>query len=488
MIAILTGAAIQRAEMMDFPYFLSISGAPTSYRKQVQETAMKPIAQIAGELETGATTSRALTEQALARISDPDGEGPRTFIRVFDDAAVAEAEASDRLRDAGVVPSPLAGIPVSIKDLCDVAGITTLAGSVVRRNAPPAARDATILARLRAAGAVIMGTTNMTEFACGGLGLNPHYGDCRNPHDRETGRVPGGSSAGAAISVTDGMAAAAVGTDTAGSVRIPAAMCGLAGFKPTARRVPTDGVFPLSTTLDSVGPLAPTIACCAVVDAIFAGEDPALPDAVPLDGLRFGIPDTLVTDDLEPEVAAAFDRAVDRLSRAGARIEDVALPELGEMSAVGRVRFPSMVEGYAIHRDRLENMLDQMDPRISERLLGGGRMSGPDYYDVLQFRQDLIERTRRVTAGYDAIIMPTLPVIAPLISRFKGSHDAERDPHIIVIRNTVIANMLDRCSLTVPCHEAGAAPVGFMLMGEHMADKRLLGIGLSVDRLLSPHM
>jgi aspartyl-tRNA(Asn)/glutamyl-tRNA(Gln) amidotransferase subunit A len=449
---------------------------------------MKPIAQIAAELDSGATTSRALTEEALARIEDPNGEGSRTFIRVFRDSALAEADASDGLRKTGIVPSPLAGIPVSIKDLCDVAGVTTLAGSVVRRNSPPATRDATIVARLRASGAVIMGTTNMTEFACGGLGLNPHYGDCRNAYDRETGRVPGGSSAGAAVSVTDGMAAAAVGTDTAGSVRIPAAFCGLAGFKPTASRVPVDGVFPLSTTLDSVGPLAPTIACCGIVDAIFAGEDPVLPEAVPLAGLRFGIPDTLVTDNLDPEVAAAFERAVDKLSKAGVRIEDVALPELGELSTVGQVRFPSMVEGYAIHRDRLENMLDQMDPRISTRLLAGGQMSGPDYYDVLQFKQSLTERAGRITAGYDAIIMPTIPVIAPPISQFKGSDEVERDPHIIVIRNTSIGNLLDRCSLSIPCHDAGAAPVGFMLTCENMADKRMLGIGLSVDRLLSPNL
>ena len=447
---------------------------------------MRPIADIARDLESGETTSRALTEQALERIEDPDGEGPRTFIRVFRDSALAAADASDRLRSAGVVPSPLAGIPVSIKDLCDVAGLTTHAGSVVMRNTPPAREDAPVVARLWAAGAVIMGTTNMTEFAVGGLGLNPHYGDCRNPWDRETGRVPGGSSSGAAISVTDGMAAVGLGTDTAGSVRIPAAMCGLAGFKPTVGRVPTDGVFPLSTTLDSVGPLAPTLACCAVVDGVFAAEDPHPPEPVPVKGLRFGIPDTLVTDNLEPEVSAAFERALDKLSRAGALIEDAPLPELGELASVGRVRFPSMVEGYAIPRERLENSIDQMDPRIAERLRGGGEMSGPDYYDVLRFRLDLMERATRVTSRFDAIIMPTLPVIAPPIEQFKGADDRLRDPHIIVIRNASIANLLDRCALTIPCHDAGEAPVGFMLMGETMTDKRLIGIGLSVESLISP--
>lgn len=449
---------------------------------------MRPIARIAEDLQTGATTSRALTEEALARIEDPAGEGPATFIRVFRDSALAAAEASDRLRAAGVAPSPLAGIPVSIKDLCDVAGLTTYAGSVVMRNAPTAQRDAPVVARLRAAGAVIMGTTNMTEFAVGGLGLNPHYGNCRNPYDRETGRVPGGSSSGAAVSVSDGMAAAGLGTDTAGSVRIPAAMCGLAGFKPTVGRVPTDGIFPLSTTLDSVGPLAPTVACCALVDAVFAGDDPIVPEPVALDGLRFGVPDTLVTQDLEPPVVAAFDRALDKLSRADARIENIPLPELGELATVGRVRFPSMVEGYAIHRERLEQARGQMDPRISERLLAGGKMSGPDYYDVLRFRDGLIERAARITSRYDAVIMPTLPIVAPPIEDFLGSDERLRDPHIIVIRNASIANLLDRCALTIPCHDPGDAPVGFMLMGEHMADKRLLGIGIEVERILSPNV
>ena len=245
---------------------------------------MRPIADIAKDLQEGAVTSRGLVEDALAKIEDPAGEGSRTFIRVFRDAAVAAADASDRLRAVGMVPSPLAGIPVSIKDLCDVAGVTTYAGSRTRQNAPPAPRDAPVVARLRTAGAVIVGTTNLTEFAVGGLGLNPHFGDCRNPYDRKTGRVPGGSSAGAAVSVTDGMAAMGLGTDTAGSVRIPASMCGLVGFKPTKSRVPTDGVFPLSTTLDSVGPLAPTVACCALTDAIFANEAPLVPENIPLDG------------------------------------------------------------------------------------------------------------------------------------------------------------------------------------------------------------
>ena len=447
---------------------------------------MRPIADLARDLAEGRTTSAELTNEALARIEDKSGEGPRAFIRVFRDQALASAEASDRLRKAGHVPSPLTGIPVSIKDLCDVKGVTTLAGSIVLRNAPPAARDATVVARLRAAGAIVVGTTNMTEFAVGGLGLNPHYGHCRNPYDRKTGRVPGGSSSGAAVSVTDGMAAAGLGTDTAGSVRIPAAFCGLAGFKPTVGRVPTDGVFPLSTTLDSVGPLAPTVACCAVVDAVFAGAEPAAPDPVPLDGLRFAVPTTLVTDNLEPAVAKSFEAALGKLSKAGARIEKADLPGLAELATVGRVRFPSMVEGYAIHRERLANSASDMDPRIADRLMAGAQIGGAEYYDILQFRKDLIARASRITRNFDAVVMPTLAVTAPPIAQFEGSDKRLRDPFIIVIRNASIANLLERCALTVPCHEPGAAPVGFMLMGEAMADARILGIGRSVEATLKP--
>ena len=447
---------------------------------------MRPIADIAKDLQEGAVTSRGLVEDALAKIEDPAGEGSRTFIRVFRDAAVAAADASDRLRAVGMVPSPLAGIPVSIKDLCDVAGVTTYAGSRTLQNAPPAPRDAPVVARLRAAGAVIVGTTNLTEFAVGGLGLNPHFGDCRNPYDRKTGRVPGGSSAGAAVSVTDGMAAVGLGTDTAGSVRIPASMCGLVGFKPTKSRVPTDGVFPLSTTLDSVGPLAPTVACCALTDAIFANEAPLVPEKIPLNGLRFGIPDTLVIDDLEPAVQAAFDGALSKLSAAGARIEIFAFPELAELGAVGRNRFPAMVEGYSIHRERLETMIELMDPRISERLLGGVKLSGPDYYEILEFRRGFMECAAAITSRFDALVMPTLAITAPPIADFKGSDERLRDPHVIIIRNTCVANLLDRCALTIPCHEQGTAPVGFTLMGENMADKRILAIGRSVEKLLSP--
>ncbi len=264
---------------------------------QPQPTVLR----LAEDLAAGRTTSRALIEAALARIADPTGEGARTFVKVYSDTARAAADAQDRLRAAGYVASPLAGLPVSIKDLFDVAGERTLAGSKALDDMPPAQHDAPIVARLRAAGAVLIGRTNMTEFAFSGVGINPHYGTPGNPADRRC--IPGGSSSGAAVSVADGGAVVAIGTDTGGSVRIPAALCGIVGFKPTQERVSRAGAAPLSTTLDSIGPLANSVACCAIVDAVMASEEPVAPTPVPVEVLRLGVPQSFVLDDLAPEVA-----------------------------------------------------------------------------------------------------------------------------------------------------------------------------------------
>src|SRR6201993_4613189 len=291
----------------------------------------RSVLDIAADLASGRTSSRELIEAALAQIADPAGEGARTFVKVYGDSARAAADAQDRLRKAGYVASPLAGLPVSLKDLFDVAGEPPFAGSKALDDTPPAARDAPVVSRLRAAGAVLIGRTNMTEFAFSGVGINPHYGTPGNPYDRRL--IPGGSSSGAAVSVSDGGAVVAIGTDTGGSVRIPAALCGIVGFKPTQKRIPRDGVIPLSTTLDSIGPLANSVACCAVADAIMAGEAPIVPPAISVDALRLGVPQTYVLDGLEAQVATAFANACTMLSRAGARIIDLPLSELAELSA-----------------------------------------------------------------------------------------------------------------------------------------------------------
>jgi len=446
--------------------------------------APQPIAGVAADLRAGKTSSVELTQAALARIAAPVGEGPRVFTRVYANA-VDQAAEQDRHRARGVIASPLAGVPISIKDLFDVAGETTLAGSKVLVGQPPAGRDAEVVARLKRAGAVIIGKTNMTEFAFSGLGLNPHYGTPRNPWDRERGRIPGGSSSGAAVSVTDGMAVATIGTDTGGSVRIPAALCGLVGFKPTAARVPRTGVLPLSLTLDSVGPIAPSVACCALLDAVLAGEKADELPPVPLAALRFAAPQRYVLDGLDTHVAAAFERAKSRLAAAGAQIVEIAFGETEELPELNAKGSFSAAEAWAWHKDFIEARGELYDPRVLTRILRGKDISAEELATLHQRRADLIRRAQRVTAQFDALLMPTVPIVAPELGPLVASDDAYYRTNLLVLRNTAVANFLDRCALSLPCSEPGQPPVGLMLMGEHGADRRLLSIGFSVEKALA---
>jgi aspartyl-tRNA(Asn)/glutamyl-tRNA(Gln) amidotransferase subunit A len=448
--------------------------------------AMLPtLAFLAGELARGETTSRELTEACLDRIGVAGGEGPRTVTRVYAEAARAAAEAADRLRRAGVTVSPLAGVPVSVKDLFDVAGEPTLAGSVVLRAAAPAAADAAIVSRLRRAGAVLVGKTNMTEFAFSGLGLNPHRGTPKGPWDRTVGRIPGGSSSGAAVSVTDGMAAVAIGTDTGGSVRIPAALCGLVGFKPTARRVPREGCYPLSRTLDSIGPIGVSVACCALVDSVLAGEPPWVPEALPVAGLRLGVLRDLVLDDLDDEVARAFSAALTKLSSAGARVADVHFPELREMPAMLRHGGFAVAEAFAVHRQLLEAHEHEFDPRVASRMLRGRSFSAWEYIDLVGRRADFMRATERAAAPFDAIVLPTAALIAPPIAELEASDEAYHRANWRALRNATVVNYFDGCALSVPCQEPGSAPVGFMVAGVGGADRWVLAAGRAIERVVS---
>jgi len=440
------------------------------------------IAHVVDALRDGAVSSRALVSDALARIEDASGEGANAFIRVFRAQALAAADAADRLRAAGVPAGPLAGVPIAVKDLFDVAGSVTTAGSRVLRDSPPATRDAPVVARLRRAGAIIVGTTNMTEFAMGGVGINPHYGTPRNPFDRVTGRLPGGSSSGSAVAVADGMVPAAIGSDTAGSIQMPAAFCGITGFKPTARRVPAEGTIPLSPSLDSIGPLAASVACCAIVDAVIAEHGDATLDDLRLDRMVFAVPQTLVLDDLEPPVASAFDRALATLSAAGASIVEIPFAEL---SALPTLSF-SVVEGYAWHRELLSTRRETYDPIVAGRFANGATVSAADYIALCRTRRELIERCAHVTRGFDAVLMPTLPLVAPPLADFRDNEALWLATNRRMIRNPGIANFLDRCALSIPCHRPGDAPVALSLMGEHGADRRLLAIGRAVEPLLDP--
>ena len=445
---------------------------------------MRSIASVTNDLAAGAR-SRGLVEQCLARIADPAGEGARVFLKVHAEAALAAADYYDRLRAHGSAPSPYAGIPVSIKDLFDIAGDVTTAGSVVLRDMPPAKHDAPAVARLRAAGFIPIGRANMTEFAFSGLGINPHYDTPRNPYDRKAGRVPGGSSAGAPVSITDGMAFGALGTDTGGSCRIPAALCGVVGFKPTAHRVPIAGAFPLSGSLDSIGPLAATVACCAVLDAVLAGEPVADLPPFPLEGLRLAVPQTMVLDGVEPAVAQAFEAALAALRKAGARIVDIPLRELNELSQINAKGGLSAAESWAIHRTLIAKGEKSYDPRVLFRILRGKEQDAADYIDLVNARADYIKRMAAVTAPYDALVMPTTPLVAPRIADL-AADDAYRHANAAMLRNPSIVNFLDRCSISLPCHRAGEAPVGLMLVGEHDADRKLLSIAAAIEKVVSP--
>jgi aspartyl-tRNA(Asn)/glutamyl-tRNA(Gln) amidotransferase subunit A len=442
------------------------------------------IESLAADLAAGRTTSAALVRAALDRATDPAGEGPRTFIEVDEQGAMAAAQASDTLRAAGLARSPLDGLPLSVKDLFDVAGQTTRGGSALLRDAPPAERNAVVVDRLQAAGAVIVGRTNMTEFAYSGLGLNPHHGTPRNPWDRATGRIPGGSSSGAAVSVTDGMAVAAIGSDTGGSVRIPSALCGLAGFKPTQRRVPLDGTLPLSGTLDSVGPLAASVRCCAIVDAVLAGEPIQPPHPADLADLRLALPTDVVLDEMDADVARAFDAACAALSAAGARIRRIALPEFAGLAAINARGTFLAAEAWTWHRKHLETSAAVYDPRVSARIAVGGKMTAADYLDLVAARRRWIASVRARIDGFDAMVMPTVPLVAPPIEPLVRDDTTYFKANALMLRNPTLINFLDGCAVSLPCHAPGSAPVGLMIAAAGGEDRRVLAIGQAAERAL----
>jgi aspartyl-tRNA(Asn)/glutamyl-tRNA(Gln) amidotransferase subunit A len=444
---------------------------------------MLPLHQIAAALSAHTTTSRQLVEECLARAQNPAGEGGTTFIRLYADQARASADAMDTLRRHNRAPGPYAGIPISIKDLFDVAGETTTAGSIILKDAAPAATTAPAIARLLAAGLIPIGRTNMTEFAFSGVGINPHYGTPRSPYDRATGHIPGGSSSGAAISVTDGFAAAGIGTDTGGSCRIPAALCGIAGFKPTARRIPLAGAYPLAPSLDSIGPLARTAACCATLDAILAGTpDRTLPPAG-LSGLRLILPTNIAFANIDDATEAALDRAVARLDTAGALIDRRTLPAFDQITEAHAKGGFAATQAYAWHRPRLATSADRYDPRVSSRILPGADMSAADYFILAQARARIIAQFESDMAPYDAVILPTVPIAPPKISDF-ATDEAYRRLNYLLLRNPSAINFLDGCAISLPCHAKNQPPAGLMLAAPSMHDARLLATAREVEAVL----
>lgn len=440
----------------------------------------------AAALAAGTTTAAALTDAALARIADPSGEGVRAFVTVHAGSARASAAAMDALRAAGRAPTRFAGIPISIKDLYDEAGVTTRSGSVVLDGAPAAKATAPSVQRLIRAGFVVLGRTNQVEFAFSGLGVNPHHGTPLSPWDRATGRLPGGSSSGAGVAVADGMGFAALGTDTGGSCRIPGALCGVVGWKPTAKRVTIAGILPLAPSLDSAGPLARSVADCAIIDGFMAGEEsPTPPKPLPMKGLRLGLPrGTFLTDGMDGTVAAVFGRTLTRLSAAGAQIIEFDLPELDQIAAANAAGGFAASEAWAWHHRLATEHGDRYDPRIRKRIQRGERMSAADYVELVQARARIIAAVAPRTAPFDAVIGPTCPVVPPAIAEV-ADEAAYNRINMALLRNTSVGNFLDRCSISIPCQAEGEAPVGLMLTGEHMGDARLFQVAAAIEAALA---
>jgi aspartyl-tRNA(Asn)/glutamyl-tRNA(Gln) amidotransferase subunit A len=433
---------------------------------------LKPtVRQLIADLEAGRTTAGDLVEECLARIEEPFGEGGRAFVAFDPEAARATAAAMDALRRANRAPSALAGIPVSVKDLFDVRGEVTRAGSPSIAG-PPAAADAPAIARWRDAGLVLIGRTNMTEFAFSGVGLNPHYGTPANPWNREGCRIPGGSSSGAAVSVADGMAHGALGTDTGGSCRIPAALCGLAGYKPTQAEVPLGGVVPLSPSLDSAGVIARSVECCAMLFGVLRGRAVPSPLPAPMPP-RLAILRNFVFDGADRQVLGCFERALEALSAAGAQVVDLELPALdtiAEMNVGGG--FPA-AESFSWHGGRIAEHGDVYDPRVLVRILRGRDRTAEDVAELRRRRAALTAAVEAAVSGFDAFLCPTVPLVAPPIDALAEDDEFTR-VNLLLLRNPTVVNLIDGCSASLPIQAPGEPPVGLMVSGTRGRDDAVL--------------
>ncbi|NIC04138.1 amidase [Billgrantia bachuensis] len=435
--------------------------------------------QLIDDLEEGKFQARTLLEACWVNGDEKDDPEARVYTARFDQTACAEAEAADALRRAGVPVGELAGLPIALKALFDVAGEVSHAGS--RWWSEPAVGDACIATRLRRAGAVIAGHTNMTEFAYSGLGLNPHFGTPDNP--LAPGRIPGGSSSGSAVAVAQGMAAAAIGTDTGGSVRIPAAFCGLVGFKPSQRRIPREGAFPLSDSLDSIGPIARSVACCARLDAVLSGRTYRSLAAYDLRGRRFVVPETYMLDGMDDTVAQAFDRSLRQLRAAGAVIVEAPVPVLGALSELMEGGGFTAAESYFLHREWLAEHAGSYDPRVRSRIEKGANISAADYLELRRRRQVRMCEADAWLQGYDGLLSPTVPIVPPRIQELEGDEGYAR-LNLLVLRNPTVANLLDLCAITLPSHAGGELPSGIMLVGRNGQDDTLLRLGQAMEDAL----
>jgi aspartyl-tRNA(Asn)/glutamyl-tRNA(Gln) amidotransferase subunit A len=442
----------------------------------------RTIVELSGALRARETTAERVTSACLQRIAEAD-PGINAFIAVFVDDALAQARQVDAEIGSGHYRGPLHGVPISIKDIFDVAGTPTTAASRVR-DGHVAERDALAVSRLRASGAIFIGKTNLHEFALGPTNEDSAFGPTLHPVDQS--RLAGGSSGGSAASVAAGMALASIGTDTGGSVRIPAAACGIVGLKPGLGEVPTDGVVPLSTTMDHVGPLCRSVEDAALVYDVMRGSEPARPEPCPPRGLRFGIPRQYFLTVLDPQVAEAFDRLCARLTDAGAILEDVDIPHAGDIGAV--YTHIVLSEAAALHAATLESRPEDYTPNVRARLEIGRYILAEDYVRALRGRDVLTREVDRALGDRESLLLPSLPIPAPRLGvttmKVGGIEDSVRN---LMLRLTQLFNLTGHAAVTIPCGTTKEKlPIGVQLIGGRMAGtSAILQIAAGLERLLA---
>lgn len=447
-------------------------------------------------LRSGRTTATQALEDCIAAAQSPACQ--HVFAQtLFDSARTTAAHANPM--------APLAGLAVSVKDLFDMQGCVSAASSRVLAQAPAAMRDSGAVARLRSAGASFIGRTHMVEFAFSGVGVNPHYGTPSAidalygtpAQPLQPARIPGGSSSGAAISVASGAAWLALGSDTGGSIRIPAALNGLVGFKPTARLTPLEGTIPLSPSLDTACAITRSVRDAVLAHEILSGQL-VRTGARSLRGSRLAVPTTVFLDGLDSAIAAGFARSLERLRAAGAEVMEIPLPETAELAQINAAGGLSATESYAWHRHLLAQHADQYDPRVRSRIEKGALMSAADYIDLHRLRREWQQRMHTALRGFDAIVSPTVPITAPLISEVApadgvdATADAQRDAaftrtNMLLLRNTSVVNQLDGCAISLPCHMPGELPMGVMLWHSALQDESILDLALQAESVLLTH-
>lgn len=448
-------------------------------------TRQKTLAGLSVLVQEGKLDPVTLAEETLAGI---EAHGDQTiFVEITRERALKEAAAASARLRAGRSLGLLDGLPVAWKDLFNVKGSVTTAGSVVLREDPPAGNDAVVVGAIAGAGMVSVGRTNMSEFAFSGLGINPHYGTPHNPASTDVERIPGGSSSGSAAAVAAGLVPAAIGTDTGGSVRIPAAMTGIIGYKATRGRYSMKGVFPLAESLDSLGPLCHTVQDAVWLDAAMHGLTAPVVRRGEIAGLSIVIPETVVFDDAESEVIEAFEDAVKRLEKAGATVTRRAFPAFKAVFDL-MTRHGALVtaEAFALHRERLAGPeAERIDPRVVVRTRLGEKITMPDYIALLDARDQLIHETVESLKPGELIVHPTLPHVAPPLAPLLADDDLFFSTNAKTLRNTLIGNFLDFCGISIPCGiGAGEMPVGLQLAAPHHQDDRLLSIALAAEAVI----